>query len=89
MPDKKGNEEGVLPIPDPLNISSLSFEEFLHLLEEGIELVETDLEETDLLEETGFKEADIAFHELAARVRSGLPLHGGTDFQSDTGVPYE
>ncbi|KKL74158.1 hypothetical protein LCGC14_2067650, partial [marine sediment metagenome] len=56
------------------------------LLEEGIELEETDpLEETDLLEKAGFKEAGLAFQELAARVMSGNPLHGSTDWVSDTG----
>ena len=86
MPAKKGNEDGVHPVSDPLNISSISLEEFLHLLEEGIELEEADpLEETDLLEKTGFKEADLAFQELAARVMSGNPLHGSTDWVSDTG----
>ena len=67
-------------IPDPHNISSLNLEELLRLLEEGAEL-----EEADLLEEVKLEEADLAFQELAARAMSGKPLHGSTDWVSDTG----
>ncbi len=80
MSVKKGSIDGIHLASSSRNTSSLSLEELLRLLEEGAEL-----EETDLLEEAGFEEADLAFQELAARAMSGKPLHSSTDWVSDTG----